>query len=73
MDGKIPPVKKYQSERLAEGGKSSVFHLGGDRKEVVEKTFQLKAVVGGFHWYPSKYPEISSLSAGADWIIKKFG
>ena len=45
----------------------------GDRKEVVKKTFQLKAVVGGFHRYPSKYPEISSLSAGADWIIKKFG
>ena len=45
----------------------------GDRKEVAKKTFQLKAVVGGFHRYPSKYPKISSLSAGADWIIKKFG
>ena len=45
----------------------------GDRKEEVKKTFKLKAVEGGFHGYPSKYPEISSLSAGADWIIKKFG
>ena len=45
----------------------------GDRKAVVKKTFQLKAVVGDFHRYPSKYPKILSLSAQAVWIIKNFG